>query len=188
MDRDDAIVDYMQNRMPPDTRAAFEAEMETDPKLAAEVAVMQAARADMSQSDVPVGAAAKGWKRLSGALDGPANTNRPPAMQFLQIAAAMVLAVGVWHFAVIPSFFDAGPSGYQTASAEDGQPDLSVLFNEAAPIGEISTVLTELEGVIIGGPSALGTYLIRFADAEQREAALEVLKTREDLFSTVLEQ
>lgn len=188
MDRDDAIVDYMQNRMPPDTRAAFEAEMEADPKLAAEVAVMQAARTDMSQSTVPAGAAAAGWERLSGALDGPANINRSPVMQFLQIAAAMVLAVAVWHFAVIPSFFDTGPSGFQTASAEDGQPDLNVLFNEGAAMGEVSAILTELEGAIVAGPSALGTYLLRFATTEQREAAFEVLKTREDLFSTVLEQ
>ncbi len=188
LDRDDDVLDYLQNRMSPERRTTFENEMQEDTQLAAEVQVMQAARTELDDLGVPVGAAAAGWDRLSAAIDAPANTNRPPAVQYLQIAAAMVLAVAVWHFAVIPSFFKTGPATFQTASEEAGLADLTVVFNDTAPAGEIAALVFDLEGVVVSGPSALGTFKLRFADEERRDAALEALEAREDLIASVLVQ
>jgi len=165
VDRDDEMLNYVQNRLTGDRRAAFEAEMQTDPQLASEVKVMQAVRVELSP---------------------PANDNRAPIRQLFQMASAAVLAVGVWHFGVAPSLNSGGP--YETVSEEAGGPVLQVVFAGTASLGDVTALLEQFEGQIIAGPTALGVYRVEFADTALRDAALTELAERSDLVSDVFAQ
>ncbi len=188
MDRDDEMLNYVQNRLSSDRRAAFEAHMKTDPQLASEVKMMQAVRVELSQEGEAL-EGASGWERLSSSIDAsraPANDNRAPIRQLFQMAAAAVLAVGVWHFGVAPSLNGGGP--YETVSEVAGGPLLQVVFAGNAPLGEVTALLDQFEGQIIAGPTALGGYRVEFADTALRDAALAALTERRDLVRDVFAQ
>jgi len=189
VDRDDEMLNYVQNRLTGDRRAAFEAEMQTDPQLASEVKVMQAVRVELSQEGDALEQDASGWERLSKSIDAsraPANDNRAPIRQLFQMASAAVLAVGVWHFGVAPSLNSGGP--YETVSEEAGGPVLQVVFAGTASLGDVTALLEQFEGQIIAGPTALGVYRVEFADTALRDAALTELAERSDLVSDVFAQ
>jgi len=188
VDREDEMLNYLQNRLSDDRRAAFEAAMQTDPHLASEVKMMQAVRAELSQ-DGDALEGASGWERLSSSIDAsraPANDNRAPIRQLFQMAAAAVLAVGIWHFGVAPSLNSNG--AYEAVSEEAGGPVLQVVFAGTAPLRDVTALLDQFEGQIIAGPTALGGYRVEFADTTLRDAALAALAERRDLVRDVFAQ
>lgn len=189
MDREDEMLRYVQNRLSGDRRSAFEAVLEDDPQLASEVKMMQAVRVELSKESEALGENSSGWERLSKSIDtstAPANDNRAPIYQIMQMAAAAVLAVGIWHFGVAPNL--SGTGSFETVSEEAGGPILQVVFAQSAPMGDVSELLKQFEGRIVGGPSALGVYRVGFADEAQRAAALAALAARSDLVTDVFEQ
>ncbi len=186
VDRETDILEYVQNRMSPERRDMFQAELASDPSLAAEVDVMTAARLELANDMVPEGAAAEGWERLSAVIAPVANDNRPPVFRYLRVAAAAaVVAVGTWHFAVLPTFFAPGEATFQTASQAAEQPDVTLVFQDTATVAEISDLLLQLNGKVVDGPSALGTYQVRFGSDEERDAAIAELEARSGLVSSV---
>ena len=194
MDREDRILAYLQDRLDPDSRDAFEAEMTEDPALSSEIAALRAARQEFA-SEVAEGDATAGWERLSASIDQaemniptPANTSRAPRFAIWQVAAVVAAAIMVWEVAVSPQFETSDPARYQTVSEAASGPVLQVIFKEGAAIGEISALLQGIDGKISDGPSAIGLYRIGFADAEALRAAREALVQRTDLVETVLEQ
>jgi len=177
MDDDDRLLDYMQNRLSADERAAFEAEMEAKPALRAEVAALRAAAQELGRQAVPEGAANTGWDRLSAAIDAerlpePANTNRP--LGLLKVASIVVATVLVWHFGVAPNLPGQGP-GYVTVSEESEGPVLRVAFVDGVAMTEVTALLQEIGAEITGGPSAIGLYTLSFADDAARDAAASAL-------------
>ncbi len=191
MDREERLIAYMQDRLSLPERDAFEAELQTDPALAAEVDVLRAVRTELAHEHEP-GDAAAGWSRLSAAIDAGqpavANENRPPRLSLWQAAAVVAAAVFLWEAAVAPSLGFLEQRGYETVSEGATSPVLQVIFKEAAPVGEIAAVLQELEGNFADGPSALGVYRLSFADSNRRDAARDMLAARKDLVEVVLEQ
>lgn len=192
MDRDDDVLSYVKGTMSDAERLSFETELQTDKYLAAEVDVMLAARSEFAHQAVPTSAALTGWDRLSASIDesaatpNAANDNRAPVRQTLQMAAAAVLAVGVWHFAISPSFVGSDAPTFRTASTAALATELNVVFRENASIGEISALLLSMKGSLVDGPSALGVFKLRFADQSLRDAAATAFSERSDLFQSVL--
>lgn len=189
MDRDDAILDYLQHRMAPDAREAFEAELSRDAPLAAEVAVMRAARETLAEGPRHEKAQMV-WDKLSAQMeDEPkaANDNRSPVLQILKYAAVAVIAVAAWQFAVVPRTA-IGPDGFRTASEEATSFVLQVRFVDAATLGDIGALLAPLGGTISDGPSALGVLRVSFPDAEAVDKAAQTLTARTDLVEFVAVQ
>lgn len=178
MDRDDAVLDYLQDRMAAPERAAFEEAMAQDPSLAAEVSLMQSVRAELGSAPRHEQADAV-WDRLSAAMEPvqPANENRSPWRQVLQYAAACVLAVSLWQLAVVPRL-GAPDDGFRAASEQRDAFALQVKFVDAATLPEIAKVLGPLGGTISDGPGALGILRVSFPSAAQRDEALRVLEDR----------
>ena len=186
MDRDDAILDYLQGRLTPADRKRFEATMATDSALAAEVDVMRAVRADLAEGPRHDRADTV-WEELSAAIDAPppaANQNRAPWLQLARYAAVAVLAVTSWQFAVSPLITGAPPV-YRAATESPNGFVLQVRFADDATMSEITALLTELNGAIADGPSALGLVRVSFADEDQRREALDVLSARRALVDFV---
>lgn len=97
-----------------------------------------------------------------------------------QAAAGIVAVVVGWQLTMAPRL--AGPADaprYTTATGGAGGapsaasgPGFRVVFNPDATEAAIRTLLRDLGGTIVDGPSALGFYTLAFADAAAREAAL----------------
>lgn len=190
MTADDKVLAYAQSRMSTAQRTAFEAELEQDLALRAQLAALQAAGSSFAkeQEEVPQ----EGWARFSRLIEShtdtdtvaPANDNRPIRFSLLQVASIAVAAVVSWQ--VVGSLlWQSDPAGYVTASALAEEPALKVAFTHSAALGDVGALLLELEGRIIDGPSALGLYTIAFPDAAARDKAAAALRARADLSADV---
>lgn len=191
MDREDRLLAYMQGRLAGPDQSDFEAEVQSDRALAAEVDVLHAVKSEFRRESEP-GDLSKGWDRLSDAIDNPvpvaANDNRFPRLSLIQVAAVVVAAVMIWEVAVAPSSMVRGPAEYQTVSENAADPVLQVILKETATIGDVATILRDLDGTITGGPSAVGIYRVSFPDVEALHTAQQALARRSDLFELVLEE
>lgn len=188
MDRDDAILSYIQDRLDPAERKAFEKTLVEDPSLAAEVEVMRAVRDEMNAGPQH-NRADEVWERVSVAMDGvapPANDNRRPMLEILKYAAVAVVAVAAWQFTVAPQL-SGTPGGFRAASEERAEFVLQVRFVGTATINEIGVVLRPLGATITDGPGALGVLSLSFADAPSRDAAREILASQPELVDVVFE-
>lgn len=189
MDRDQAILDYLQNRLDPTARDRFEATMADDTSLAAEVDLMRSVRADLANGPKHENADAV-WDKISATINTApqaANENRPPWMQVLQYAAVALLAVASWQFAVVPRIADT-PDVFRTASEASDAVVLQVKFADSATIAQIGAVLAEINGTISDGPSTLGIVRVSFADEGVRQQAFETLTERSALVEFVQPQ
>ncbi|MEM1267464.1 MAG: hypothetical protein AAGI50_15760 [Pseudomonadota bacterium] len=187
MTRDERLLAYMQNRLDPDDRIAFEADMAADPAVAAEVDVMRAVRAEFEERAEAPDAVA-GWRRLEMAIEAdkrrPANENRAPRLALWQVAAVVAAALLTWETAVAPQI-GAERGGYATVSEVAAGPALRVAFVPSATIGEIDAILVDLGGTITDGPGALGLYRISFVDDAARDSAEAALAARTELVELV---
>lgn len=191
MDRDDRLLAYVQNRLAGRERESFEADMASDSTLAAEVAVMQAARTAMA-SEETTEARAAGWRRLQGSLEHArpetANRDSRPGFYLAQAAVVAIAAVALWQFAVMPLLAPRSDDAYLPASQEIALPVLQVVFAEEAEIGQIAGILREHRGTIVDGPGALGVYRITFPDPQRRASAAKALSGQPGLVNTVIEE
>lgn len=189
MDRDDEILDYVQNRLAPADREQFEKAMAKDTSLAAEVDLMRSVRTELKAGPTHENADIV-WDKLSATIDSApqtANENRRPWLQVLQYAAVALVAVAAWQFTVVPRISEE-PGGFQAASEQSGGFVLQVKFVETATIGEITELLRPLNGTITDGPSAIGLVRISFKEETMQQEALGVLSNRSDLVDVALEQ
>lgn len=184
---DDRIRAYTQSRLSEEERTAFEDEMKTDTALRAEVAAISAVQKAFSQGsdDLPE----NGWARLSKQIDAEgqsaANDNLPFRLSLFQAACIAVTAVLGWEV-VGATFLSNEPASYATASAENSGPTVQIVFNSTVVFSDVTDVLSDLQGRIVDGPSALGLYVVSFPDITTRDAAFLALSERVDLTSEVL--
>ncbi|MGZ2258768.1 hypothetical protein [Roseobacter sp. A03A-229] len=186
VDRDQDILNYLQDRLTAADREAFEGAMARDASLAAEVDVMRAVRAELASAPRHENADAV-WDQLSVEIDAmptTANDNKRPWQQMLKYAAVAVIAVAAWQVTVGPRI-NGAPDGFRTASEKSEAFSFQVKFVDAATLGEIAAVLVPLGGTISDGPSALGLLRLSFANASLGEEAIVVLEERTDLVEFV---
>ena len=188
MDRDQDILDYLQDRLNARDRAAFEDEMARDASLAAEVDVMRSIRAELASAPRHENADAV-WDRLSAEIDAApkaANDNRRPWKEVLKYAAVAVIAVAAWQVAIEPRIGGVS-DGFRTASEQPAAFNFQVKFVETATLGEITALLAPLSGTISDGPSALGLVRLSFAHTSLGEAAIRELVDRSEVVEFVAE-
>lgn len=189
MDRDDKILEYLQDRLAPEERKQFEKDMAGDGSLSAEVNVMRSIRAQLSSGPRHENADAV-WSRLSanlGPTPRPANENRGPLIQLLKYAAVATIAVAAWQLTIVPRTGGV-TGGFSTASERSDAFVLQVKFAQNVTIADIGAMLLPLEGTITDGPSALGLVRVSFGNAEARQQALEMFNSSVDLVEFVAEQ
>ncbi|MFK7836844.1 MAG: hypothetical protein AB8B60_11530 [Sulfitobacter sp.] len=189
MDRDDAILEYLQGRLPPADRANFEEAMAQDASLVAEVDLMRAVRTTLAAA--PKHAKSQDvWNQLAAQIDPapiPANDNHIPWMQLLRYAAVASLAVAVWQFTVVPRTGQM-TDGFRTSSEATPALVLQVKFRETATLAQIGAVLLPAGGTIVDGPSALGLVRVSYPDEAARASAKQALEAQDDLVEFVLDQ
>ena len=169
---------YLAGRLSDDARLAFEAEMAKNPDLAANVALSQAVRGVFSEMEEAPSPGALGWARLNRSLEAPVAVvpSRAPIWQLA--AAAVVAGVAVWQGNTLLNQGNI-PEGYvpATEAVIEGV-TATVAFQTAATEAEIRALLRETGGEIVGGPNALGLWVVRFETLDARVAALANMQTR----------
>jgi len=188
MDRDDKILNYVQDRMPPQDREAFEKAMATDAALAAEVGLMQSVRGALAAEPTHDNSDAV-WDRLSTSMTSlpqPANVNRSPWAQVARYAAVAAIAVFAWQVTVVPRSSGV-PEGFAPATEGAGAFVLQVKFADTATFGEIGALLGPLGGTITDGPTALGLVRVSFTNAASLQEAVVTLNAGSDIVELVVE-
>lgn len=187
MTTEDKMLAFTQSRLSPQDRQAFELEMSNDPDLRAQVAVMTAVRDAFANDgdDKPSGI----WNDLSDRIDAEAphaaNDNRRFGFSVLKVASIALAAIIGWQI-VENTIFSQDGAAFQTASMADIGPSFQVFFTADAGLSDITLLLTEFNGRIVDGPSALGIYTVAFTDVSERDAAFSVLTERADIAEEVL--
>ncbi|MFK7882109.1 hypothetical protein [Roseobacter sp.] len=188
MDRDQDILNYLQDRLTTTDREAFEDAMGRDASLAAEVDVMRSVRAELASEPRHENAKAV-WDRLSAEIDAApkaANDNNRPWQHVLKYAAVAVIAVAAWQVTIGPRI-NGVQDGFRPASEQPTAFSFQVKFVDTATFVEIMALLSQIGGTISDGPSALGLVRLSFADASLGEAAIRVLEDRSELVEFVAE-
>lgn len=124
--------------------------------------------------------AAVWWQRiLEGLQATPAPIRWTLAFQSLAVAGLLL--------ALLPATPLNDP-GYETLSTSDahlttGEPRLRVAFAEPMTVGELRTLLRDIDGQIVAGPTALGIYTIAVTGnerpAEAQDRAVATLRAHE---------
>ncbi|MEL6958273.1 MAG: hypothetical protein AAGL89_04900 [Pseudomonadota bacterium] len=186
MDRDDQIMDYVQGRMDRRDRAAFEARLDDDAELAAELSVLTSLR-DVHGDEIPDGSGPL-WSRIEASIAAEprsANDNRAPRLSVLKVAGIAVASVLAWNYAVAPLLQPSTPAVFQTASDEAAGPVLQVVFADSATLGDIAALLREVDALIIEGPGATGVFRLSLAAGADVLAVRDALQDRGDLIVMV---
>ncbi|MEM8728928.1 MAG: hypothetical protein AAGF79_03335 [Pseudomonadota bacterium] len=182
---DETLLDYIADRLDPDSRAAIETQAAADPELATDIALMRSMRQALQTETDAQAPGALGWKRLERAIEAstPATVPRRPMWQVA--AAAAVVAVLGWQFVAMPVLNGSGP-GLQTASdAPVEGMSLTVAFVPDSTEAQIRDLLVQTGGQIVEGPSALGLWQVQFDNQAARDAALDAFGTAPSLISHV---
>lgn len=182
-DKGEEILDLLHGRLPDDEAARLSQAIEADPLLKAEHRLIAALGAtDTARHAFP---GELGFARLSKAIDQEIRLARPPQPVWLrgipawQAAAAVVVAVLAWQFLAGPMLVDRGEPAAQYTTATGPNEGLAagplarVAFVPEASEESIRSLLREAGARIVDGPNALGFYVLAFAGADARTAALQ---------------
>ncbi|MEL6204863.1 MAG: hypothetical protein AAFR47_06085 [Pseudomonadota bacterium] len=190
MDTEDDIerlAAYRAGRLAPAEAEAFRAQLERDPGAAAWDKLAEGIAATEAEGEAAPGEF--GWARLNRSLDAemqpaaetapasaPAAANTGWRVPIWQVAAALVVGIGLWQAAVVPQLTPGAPdAGFTTAGVEGV--GVTVLFRPDAEAAEITEMLRTVGATIVDGPSALGLYTVAPregpSDAELAEALAE---------------
>ena len=108
----------------------------------------------------------------------------------LQIAGAVAAIVIVAQAVVIGSLVRDDGSGYETASGPadviSAGSRLLMAFNKDATAAQITELLENIEGTIVGGPKAGGLFEVRVSDVELSDTELESMVSRLKQRSSVI--
>jgi hypothetical protein len=128
-----------------------------------------------------------GFETLARALEGaPVLADRPAVrplervLRFALAAAAGVLVVGglLW---LAPARQDARSDGrYETLASGQQAPrgELDVVFVQSITAAELQSLLMEIDGHLIAGPTSAGRYRVRLDDRNVTDEQLNALLTR----------
>ena len=173
---DEDLLDYIAGRSSAEQTQEIEAAAKADDELAADIALMQAARRVLGEATQENAPGPLGWARLERQIDAEGKTapiaSTRPVWQIA--AASAVAAIALWQFVAAPLVMPGDDARYETATGNtaDG-PALTVAFTASATEAQIRALLVETGGQIISGPSALGLWRIGFVDEAARDAATE---------------
>ncbi len=120
----------------------------------------------------PVEQLARAMERLWGQ-----GLTRASAARFGMATVSLLAVVGLLLWRAVPQPADPGGSDYVTLTSESetAANELDIVFADHVSEPELRALVTAIEGSIVGGPTAVGTYRIRLHDGAVDEASLTSL-------------
>lgn len=187
------LLDYVKGRLGVEDTAAVEAAIERNPDLSREVSYYE----NLSKASEPAPRPLDhefSWAKLSKAVDALPNTKAsiPRAANDNRVSLwrAAAFAFGVLAIGQSVVLFSQTDKAGTDAElyipvTETAELEANILFTPEASSREITELLNKLDAEIVGGPSAMGLYDIRFRDAESLEAGLTDLRQNSQLVANV---
>ncbi|WMS41939.1 hypothetical protein RDV64_17990 [Acuticoccus sp. MNP-M23] len=185
----DPLQNLVRGRLSRDEAARLEAEIQGNPRMEADLRLVEA----LNQTDSAVHPfpGEFGWARLSNAID----RQKPRAfwqrnVSAWQVAALVAIAIGCWQLAVAPHLAGhTAPQGYITATGSQGttsaQNTLRIAFAPAGTELAIRRLLRDAGARIVDGPTAVGLYTLAFDTEEQRDTAAKTLASSKPLVGII---
>lgn len=180
---------YVAGRLSASERAKVEAAVAADGRLAADLAFYRAMQQQVratAEAGAPPGQF--GWARLQKAIRASTPSAPSRAKEAWRIAAiALAGVVGVESFLLAAGAFNPpAPRYVPVAQAPaEGELSLSVAFAPEATEAALRALLVETNATIVAGPTAIGFYELRFADAAALDAARKRFLARPELVESV---
>ncbi|MEM6482883.1 MAG: hypothetical protein AAF922_10880 [Pseudomonadota bacterium] len=177
-------------------RAAVEAAVEADDRLAAELAALRTMRHKLQDEEASHSPGEFGLARLMRDIDAETTMavthvggKRSGASSFWKIAAVVLLGLFSAQSAFVYLKGEQDGTDVQLASGDPAvsteRPTLRLDFDPDATVSEIASLLLETELTIVDGPSAIGFYTLEALDEAGYAQALEILQSRPDLVDIV---
>ncbi|WP_424934320.1 hypothetical protein [Amaricoccus macauensis] len=191
MPDDETLAAFVRGDLDPAEAERISGLAREEPQLAADIAMIRGVRAAAETEAAEVNAPGSlGWSRLSRAIDAekPAEAEtgtgqgRGQVFQLRpvwQLAAAAVVAIGLWQVAVVPLLTERPGDlpGYAPVSEAPVEGfNLRVAFAPEATEGEIRALLQEISAEVTGGPSAIGLWTLGFRSETDRADGLTALQ------------
>ncbi|MDS9469962.1 hypothetical protein RGQ15_20645 [Paracoccus sp. MBLB3053] len=185
---DITLMAYVRGTLPEKEQAAVEEAARQLPEVRGDIALLRGLLLTRETGD-EAAPGDLGWARLSRAIDAERvapDRSRRRWLRPLEIAATVLLAVGLWQFAVLPRLPQIlpGTDRYAPASQTAGG-TLAVAFVPEATEARIRALLQDIGAEIIGGPSALGLWTLGFRNDTARDAALQRLSEETAIVESV---
>ncbi len=187
------LLDYVKGRLGVEDTAAVEAAIEKNPHLSQEVSYYQ----NLSNASEPAPRPVDhefSWAKLSKAVAALPNTHAslPKAANDNRVSLWRAAAFAFGILSIGQSVVLFSPSGKTGNDGEIYMPvtetsefEASILFAPGASSRQITGLLNKLDAEIVGGPSAMGLYDIRFRNAESLELGLAELRQNLQLVASV---
>lgn len=177
---------YVNGALSDVEKAEMERAARGNPALAAEIEacrkIAAAVKSDPSRDEAYN---EFGWRRLQRDLSRPerAYSDASSVSPLWRYAAALlgVVAIGQATALVFTGSSDQRAQYVTAGETTAATFTAKAAFKSDAQIGEIDTLLKEVRGEFIGGPSSRGLYRLRFNTEIERDEALTLLKTRSDI-------
>lgn len=184
---EDDLRAYVEGTASDGLALAIRSKAESDPTFRAEIAVLEGMRRLFTHADAADAPDELGWRRLEKSIQAdqaaapvavPVTASKPAANQnFWRVAAAACGLIVVMQGAyIVTGGLSSEPARYETASNPADEHVLGLAFETDARMEDITALLREYEGVVIGGPGALSLYRVGFDTAEAMERAIDALK------------
>jgi hypothetical protein len=192
---------YLRGDLGVEDRAEVDAALLLNPSLKEDLEFQRSLRDDLQarrQSDLDAPADELGWHRLSRDLDKidrasssalpltafddgapelaapqrPANDPAPARPWKAAAVALALVCVAQLGLLTVGGQSASEPSLYAPVSALVADAQVKIGLSDGLTASELTERLTDLNGQIVSGPSALGLYTIGFEDASACDAAL----------------
>ena len=199
----ETIQSYVLGTLDPESASAVALAAETDPGLAAEIALWQASRDIAGEDAAQASPGEFGWARIEREISRSSQASAPvaanddvpfwkrPRFAGWQVAASVAVAVLGWQALVVPSITSApgdDPAAYSLAGdGSDAEFTLRVAIQPDVSEADMRALLGEVGAQIVDGPSAIGLYTLGFADADAKVSAAAELTARDDVIAEVAE-
>ncbi len=187
------LPEYINGALSEEDAAEVERAAASNEDIAAEIDTLRNVASALKSAAPDNNPGELGWARLSRAIEAEeAAASRDafkrggvePAWRYAAFAlAAIVVGQTAW----LASNTGAGsePTYGLASETTDDSLSLRAMFVASAPQSAVADLLKAQDGQIVGGPSAIGLFEIRFPSEQARDEAAAVFRTRTDVVSTV---
>jgi len=196
---------YLRGDLSDTERQELESYAAENPEFSADIEFQKQLKSAIKDSHDGFVPGEMGWARLSKAMKAESSDlsssghndqivandmvdDKSKAPKFWRYAAA-ILAVAVIGQAGAIGFISSGdksePQYVTVSELARGDNTVKIAFNKSVTIGELTKEMSDLGGVIVSGPSALGLYAISFETSKTCLKAVEALEANTAMVETI---
>lgn len=164
-----------------------------NPEVAADIEFQRKLKEAVKPSDTEFAPGELGWAKLSKAIqetqvETVAANDNPRQLKFWRYAAAILAVAVIGQAGMIGTMMSGDkPDAQYVTVSETPLLDNSIKLSFKSDVTtiEMTSILTEINGNIVSGPSALGLYDVAFKSKSECLNAMDALKVTPNAIETI---